>query len=676
MRINLQLLIIILIMSLSFSFASDTVPVNTTSTSTFDLIGIGAAIEKILLIPFKNIEDKMTIIGGRKTSSIAENIFIVLFMLETAYTLSSQYLEGSIEKIPTTFVVRAFFGSCVLGLIHNGLIFGIIGDIMTSLVKGIGSPPNFSWFNDGQFNTIITSLTKNGVLTRLDTLFNNVLTALDILHIKNIGQLALIVCVCSLMVKIYIEGFKIVLGMFIKGIEWCFGLPVAMIMLGMKGSKITEEYFDIAVRYIYRTALDFTITIVCIDIGSLILTEAVKQNTTEEGLTGSLITVFSFLIAFAIWKTLLFGAETLIIGISSGSPAFTAAQAAGIISNLASAAKSSANLGLTPVRAGVSGIISKARGGTFTEGALKSLGNDVKGFGVGLASSDAWKNTNEGMKKIQKIDENGRVKEVWATGDANTTSGLNSIMSDYKNISDSKKRHINRVKDVNKFEEKHKISEAMMKKMGYHTVAQRDDFMNRHNKLTEMKQDLDDFKISTTQVNSKGKSINREISDIQKELAEKKQDATIMNSTAQINKSSNSALTRQMEDSLLHHDNSDDKIAILKTWLKTSQKDPINFSIQKFNNNLDKLTTEIKYSSLPQDVKNNQLNKLKNMLVNAAEDPNSKNLNFDKSFEEIQFEDKNGDILKYSVSEVEMESRAEENQMTYNNFLTSAINSI
>lgn len=671
------ILMTFLMLSISFVFGADTVPVNTTSTSVLDLVGIGKLIESFMLIPFKAIETKMSVIGGRKTASIAENIFTVLFMLETTYTLANQYLEGAIEKIPTTFVVRAFFGSCVLALIHNGLIFGIISDVMTALVKGIGNAPNFSWFADGNFNTVISSLTKNGPLSKLDDLFNGILNSLDVLHIDNIGQLALILCVCCLMTKIYIEGFKIVLGMFIKGIEWCFGLPVAMIMLGLKGSKITEDYFNTGIRYIYGTALDFTITLLCIDIGGVILDQAVKDNTNAEGFTESLITIISFLIAFAIWKTLLFGAETLIGGILGGSPAFTASQAAGIISNLASAAKSVSKGGLTPVRAGVAGIISKANGGTFMGGAMKSLGNDVKGYGIGLASSEGWKNTNEGMKKIEKFDAEGKRHEVWATGDASETSGLKHVMADSKKIADSKKAHINRVKDVMKFEEEHNISEQMMKKMGYHTVAQRDDFMNRHTKLTNMKQDLDDFKVQSKTINSKGKSVSRDMFEIEKDLAVQKQDFTSMNTQAQINKSENSNLTKQMLDSFNHMSNSDEKAAVLKTWLKSGQNDPLNFSMNKFNDSLNKTIEQIKNSNVSEEVKNNQLQSFRKIFSDEIDNPKSREIKFDTSFKDIKVKDvKSGDEIIYKISDVAMQKIADENQIIFNDFLTSSINKI
>lgn len=685
MKYNLKIFIIMFIIFLiSLSFAAETIPVTASQTDILDLVKIGKMIEGLLTLPLKNIENKLALIS-RPTATIAENIFISLFILDTANTIANQYLEDSIEKIPTTFVVRAFFGSCVLALIHNGLIFGIMSDVMKALVKGVNNAPDYNWFADGQEHTVLSHLVSgtvngSGPLGQMDTLFNSLLMKVDILHVDSLPQIFLIGAIIVLMVRLYIQAFKIVCGMLIKGLEWCIGLPVALIFLGLKGSKVTEEYFDIGIRYIYRTALDFTITMLCISIGAKILTEEISP-TSLNGTGSSLIAVLDITIAFSIWKTLLFGAETLISGISSGSPAFTAAHAAGIVSNFASAKGGIGKMAASLPMAVAGGIINKAKGGTFSGGALKSLGNDVKNVGVKLASSEAWKNTDTGMTQVQKMGEDGKMKTVWATGDAHSTEGLHHVMSDAKTIADSKKAAIERIKQVDKFEKKHGITEDMMKKMGHHTQHQRDVFMNKHAKIFENKNDLDDFGIKTTELNKKGKVIDKSLFDIQREIAQNKVDATKINSNAQKSKSANSQLTKQMEKSLQHMDNNSDKTALLKTWLKSSQDDPINFSEEKFSKNLNNIISNINNSNLPPAQKQVEIQQVKDMLKSVQADPSSKSLKFESTFEKITVDNEespsaNGiNSYDYEISDSEMSQIANKNQIEYNNFLNSAINS-
>lgn len=617
-----------------FAIADTPVPVNagpSNITELYKMIAIGSKIEALIKIPINSIIESFKSIANRSVANDAVTIFKAIFLIDIAYTLANQYLEGEIKQIPSTFVVKAFFYSCFISLLNNARILGMISEMMQALFSSLGGYSiDYSWLNDGNYGHVFEVVSNGGILTKIDELFIETFKNVDGYNVNGLQVLFFLIGLFVVGLILYVMAIKLLFGVLIKCLEWSIGMPIAFLMLAGKGNPATEEFFSKGIRYIYTTILDFAVTFACLNIGITLLESVIKGMSKDQTLAGTLIGLFNMVISMSILKKLVSSSEMITAALASGSPTFHAGMAGGILSNMANmGTKMSKTFASTPKAMGA-GIINRIKGGTFKSGFASSMLKDSKNVLNGI-SGEFKHSTDEGLnlKKIQSERINkltGEVekyqKNVVSSKTVKRDNHLANAWDEHKQAAEEHREH--RV-NLRNFEKKYKISDKQMQKMGFYTENEKNMFMNFYEELDKNKKEYEKYGVEYPKMSSKDANLDRKnLQKMSKELDKRKMEENLFNGEIQLRTSSNSDLTKNMKEIFSHANNSDGRISSLNTWLNKGFENIKEFSFEDFKDAYLQHINEINSNpKLSIGVKKNQIKKSIGFLKNNLENFNA-----------------------------------------------------
>lgn len=440
------------------------------------------------------------------------NLFIALFIIETAYTLVSNFVEQKFESIVSTLMVRCFTGVLVYTLLDGFIIMDIISEITSKIMTLPSSAPaqygSFeplsSWFKDGQTSNALFAVTKP--LTVADNLLNIVSNQINDLKagtLDLVGHfsiaftqliLYIVLFICSWI--IYIIAAKLALGLLLKTVEWSIGVSASLIGLAGYGSELTKQHAETSMGYLIAVAIDYTCTVFMFSIALAVLDAGTamstgNSDTFSQGINILLGMVMSFIL-FAALNNI--GPE-IAAGINAGAPNVTQAHAGALASAagtfgsaVGGVAKGGAMMAGGAALGGASGMLKGFKAGVATNGSIKQgimggLGGLAKGglkgggsqlakaagnIGQTIATSHAghqMDHRNTGLKNVMenllktvsgKTDKQLHSKEVKADNKAHAkkTSLLNSKRTKAsKAISKAKQNFVNNKGSSSKIQE-------------------------------------------------------------------------------------------------------------------------------------------------------------------------------------------------------------------------------
>lgn len=276
--------------------------------------------------------------------NIVLNLFIVLFIIDSVYTFSKQFIEQNYNGIVSMFIVRAFFGTLVYTLLQNFIILDIISECVnnmfnaTSLNLG-GNPQLQDWFKDGQTANVLDAVTAPLKSTDfvLQGIWNELMkTDLGTGAGAAMYKLFFLILMLPCTIIMYVIAMKISLSLFLKSIEWAIGTSVSLLGLAGYGSELTKKYASTSLQYLVYTAIDYIGTlfmfITGLNIVNTTLHEFSKSANGTVGLTGIFLCILSFIVFSALVKV----GPDIVAGISGGSPSITPGHSSALLSSVGS----------------------------------------------------------------------------------------------------------------------------------------------------------------------------------------------------------------------------------------------------------------------------------------------------------------------------------------------------
>lgn len=256
--------------------------------------------------------------------SFVGNAFKLLFLLDFAYTLSKCYLEGNYNGIATTFVTKAFFGSCAYAFVINpNFFYGIPSDVATVAFNNSGAD-SVNFTNATPMTTLAKVIGK--IFSPWDKSVTSVLTAAtdaykaaDDAHTwGNITDIKPLVALITFYMSIVVAviGYLLLLlasfGLILKGVEFSIALPIAVFFLAFKATSITNSYAETAIKYIITATFEFTLLIAITNMGDSLI----NGESSPQGFWDLLAALFPLFMYVTIIKI----APSIGSGILSGSP--------------------------------------------------------------------------------------------------------------------------------------------------------------------------------------------------------------------------------------------------------------------------------------------------------------------------------------------------------------------
>ncbi len=282
---------------------------------------------KIISFFTTNIVDKFNPIYNiifNNSMSYVGNVFKLLFMLDIAYVLSKCYLEGNYNGIATTFVTKAFFGSCAFAFVVNpNFFYGIPSDVANAAFSNSGAG-NVNFANTTPMTTLANVVKE--LFTPWDNALRSVLTSAN--DAKKAaeadtswslsGLLTQVQALLTFYIAIVIGfvGYIILLlasfGLVLKGVEFSIALPIAVFFLAFKATGITNSYAENGLKYIITATFEFMLLVAIAKLGNSL----VNNNASPTGVFDLLARLFPLFMYVTIIKI----APSIGSGILSGSP--------------------------------------------------------------------------------------------------------------------------------------------------------------------------------------------------------------------------------------------------------------------------------------------------------------------------------------------------------------------
>lgn len=472
---------------------------------------LGATIASVFDTALSTISSSISRAMGSK-GDVVLKLFITLFIIETAYTLVSQFVEQKFEAIISTLMVRCFTGVLVYTLLDGFLIMDIISEITSKIMSLPSAAPSqygsfaplASWFQDGETSKVLFAVTKP--LLVADSLLNAVSQNINDLKagtLDFIGAFAImliqlclyiVLWICSWI--IYIIAAKLALGLLLKTIEWSIGVSASLIGLAGYGSELTKQYAETSMGYLIAVAIDYTCTILMFSIALAVLDAGTTMSAGDTGTFSQGINVLvGMVMSFILFAALNNIGPEIAAGINAGAPNVTQAHAGALASAagtfgsaVGGVAKGGAMMAGGAALGGASGMLKGFKAGVATNGSIKQgimggLGGLAKGglkgggsqlakaagnIGQTIATSHAghqMDHRNTGLKNVMenllktvsgKTDKQLHSKEVKADNKAHAkkTSLLNSKQTKAsKAISKAKQNFVNNKGSSSKIQE-------------------------------------------------------------------------------------------------------------------------------------------------------------------------------------------------------------------------------
>ena len=616
MNKKIEFYILLLISLITFIIAAGGVPAVGAGDKPISAtdITIGHTIEA--LISDTILTDLKDAFPSENMGELAKSLFTALFLIDFMMCIATAYMQGNYNSLIPTVCIKSFFFIAVTTAFQparSGLpfVFAIPQELVAQAVKLDESGLSWAWFSDSTSKFAVDLVTRNGLLTQLDSMVTNVSNSL----IDNPGFLLsgvfLVWAVFMLMAfrLLYFQIIKLVFGLLIKAFEWAIGLPIAFFMLAGKGHPQGEEYFNLGMQYIFYVALDFAVLMGMFTFGYQLVDDISKTMSADGSIAATFMGVLKLIFTIVFWLGAVLNVESIVAGIAGGAPAFTNNMGNSLLA-IGNAVTSASGIA-APIKAISNGVNNKLNGGGFFEGVATSLKESLIGGVIGGVKDQFRGDLTQGYtskkSKYTHVDPiTGTESEKEYDEIGNSNSALGNVKENMNNWSRERTKKKN---SYSKFFTETGISKSEMIKMGLITEHSREQFMKNHSTFDDLHKKLEKLGINSYATNSKtGNKSIQNIQTLKTLLSEAELESkTKLNSKSQKAYSSNSEMTKNMKKHLTSVSSSPDaQINLVKDWMKEGSKNMQEFSVQDFRDSVRSIGQNIVKNKDPKTLKKYQ----------------------------------------------------------------------